>query len=167
MRVPVLLLDGETITEVPAIMTAISQLVPERGFMGKGDLERVRCYEWLNWLSGNLHGQAFGCWLRPQRFCEDEGMWGKIREKGRKSVLECFGKIEGGLRGVHAVGQDFTAADAYLYVFWRWGQGSMGVDMKEAYPKWGKLVEELVKRESVRKMLVDEGIKSFVGGSGV
>jgi glutathione S-transferase len=60
MRVPVLVLDGVVITELPAIVTAIAQLVPNMRLMGKGQLETVRVYEWMNWLSGTLHGQAFG-----------------------------------------------------------------------------------------------------------
>jgi len=59
-RVPVLSLDGEIITEVPAIATAIAGLAPERHLMGRTALEQARVYEWMNWLSGTLHGQGFG-----------------------------------------------------------------------------------------------------------
>ncbi|HWK66777.1 MAG TPA: hypothetical protein VNS34_17770 [Rhizobiaceae bacterium] len=64
-RVPVLLLDGEVITELPAIATAISNLAPKRSLMGRTDLDMVRVYEWMNWLSGTVHGQGFGgCGVR-------------------------------------------------------------------------------------------------------
>lgn len=43
-RVPVLSLDGEVITEVPAIATAIANLAPERHLMGRTALDRVRVY---------------------------------------------------------------------------------------------------------------------------
>jgi glutathione S-transferase len=161
MRVPVLILDGETITEAPAIMTAISQLAPHLHIMGNSNLDVVRVYEWLNWLSGTLHGQAFGGLLRPQRFSDDEGVFGGIKEKGRKTVEECFEKIEGDLRGLHADGDSFTAVDAFLFVFWRWGCG-MGMQMGEKYPRYGALVGELVKRDAVKRALEAEGVKSFV-----
>lgn len=56
-RVPVLSLDGEVITEIPAIATAISDLFPEQFLMGRTSLGHARVYEWMNWLSGTLHGQ--------------------------------------------------------------------------------------------------------------
>ena len=58
-RVPVLALGNEVITELPAIVTAISNLAPERHLMGDTPLDTARVYEWMNWLSGTLHGQGF------------------------------------------------------------------------------------------------------------
>lgn len=57
-RVPVLSLDGQLITEVPAIATAISDLAPERHLMGGTRVDRARVYEWMAWLSGTLHGRG-------------------------------------------------------------------------------------------------------------
>jgi glutathione S-transferase len=47
-RVPVLGTDSDIITEIPAIMTAIAQLVPEKNYVGSTPLETVRVYEWIN-----------------------------------------------------------------------------------------------------------------------
>lgn len=44
-RIPFLHMDGETITEMPAIMTAIAQLVRDKKFLGSTNLGTVRCYE--------------------------------------------------------------------------------------------------------------------------
>ena len=157
-RVPVLVLDdGSPVTEVPAILTAISQLSPEQKLLGKTNLEVVRSYEWFNWLSGTLHAQAFGCMWRSERFTDDEAAFESIRKKGRTTVEHCFATIEGKLHGEHAVGDSFTAVDAYLFVFYRWGN-VIGFDMKGEYPKWHALVEELVKKDSVRATVEAEGI---------
>ena len=131
--------------------------------MGNSDLETVRVYEWMNWISGTLHGQAFGGLLRPQRFSDDERAFEGIKEKGRKSVEECFEKVEGDLQlgGGFAVGGSFSAVDAYLYVFWRWGVG-MGIRMGERFPRFGRLVGEVVKRGAVGRALEAEGVESFV-----
>ena len=129
-RVPVLSIDGETITETPAIMTAISGLAPGKHFLGNSQLETIRAYEWMNWLSGSLHGHAFGGVLRPGRLTADSAAFEGIRAKGVENVRDCFGVIEGKLRGVHAVGDAFTAVDPYLFVFYRWANG-MGFKMRE------------------------------------
>jgi glutathione S-transferase len=161
MRVPVLSLDDQIITETPAIMTAISQLAPEKILMGNTSLETVHVYEWLNWLSGTLHTQGFGELFRPHRFSDDPAMYEAIRAKGLETVEECFDMIERGLSSVNAVGDSFTAVDAFLFVFWRWGARSRTINM-EKYPKFSKLVVNLAKRPSFQAVVDAEGVDSYV-----
>ncbi|KAJ5770678.1 glutathione S-transferase GST-6.0 [Penicillium nucicola] len=159
-RVPVLKIDNATITENLAIMTAISNLVPEKQFLGAPDtLETVRVAEWIAWLSGTLHGNAFGLLFRPARFTDDESCFDSLKQKGRELVRECFESIEKKLVGVHAVGERFTAVDAYLLVFYRWG-GEVGFDMKMLYPKYAALATEVLARPSAVSALAAEGLKS-------
>ncbi len=156
-RVPVLSLDGEVITEVPAIATAISNLSPEQTLMGRTPLDRARVYEWMNWLSGTLHGQGFGGFWRPQRFSDDPNVFESIRVKGRKTISECFDLIETRLSGQHSTGDAFSAVDPFLFVFYRWGNG-IGIDMPEVYPKYTALAQALVQRKSASSALAAEGI---------
>ncbi|RMZ91725.1 hypothetical protein DV736_g1061, partial [Chaetothyriales sp. CBS 134916] len=160
LRVPVLVLNGESITENPAIMTAISQLAPEKHLMGETDLDKVRVYEYLNYISSSMHTQAWGQILRPHRFSDDEGAYSGIKAKGFKNLTESLDYIESTLKGVHAVGGKFTAIDAYLYVFYRWAS-SAGIDMAAKYPKYSSLVGELLKRKSVQDVLEAEAVPSF------
>jgi len=156
-RVPILQLGEETITEVPAILTAISQFCPEKHLLGKTNLDIVRTYEWLNWLSGSLHAQAFGGIRRPHRWSDDEGTYDSIRAKGKKNLVEWLDLIEGKLKGTHAVGDDFTVVDAFLIVIYRWSNQA-GIDMREKYPKITALVLEAARRESVAAALKKEGV---------
>lgn len=121
LKIPVLVIDEETITEVPAIITAIAHLKPDRKFLGGTDREIVRAYEWMNWLSGTLHGRAFSMLFRPQFFVSDENLFEAVRAKGKETIREGFQHIESSLKGDYAVGTNFTAVDAYIYVFYRWG----------------------------------------------
>lgn len=157
-RVPVLSIDDEIITETPAIMTAISQLVPDKHLMGGSSLEIVRVYEWLNYLSGTLHGQYFGGLFRPHRFSDDDSALPALKAKARQNVETAFSLIEGKLTGVHAVGKAFTAVDAFLYICHRWG-ASVGLDVKHKYPEYTRLAQEVARRESVQAALRIEGIE--------
>lgn len=78
-----------------------------------------------------------------------------------KAIFECFEFIEGGLKGTHAVGDQLTVVDPYLYVFWRWGSSRM-TDMEERYPKYAALIRELGKHDSVKRALEKEGIEGFL-----
>jgi len=156
-RVPVLSLDGEVITEVPAIAIAIANLAPERHLMGRTALDRVRVHEWMNWLSGTLHGQGFGGLWRPQRFSDDPEAFGSIKAKGRKTISECFEVIERRISGPYSTGDGFTAVDPFLLVFFRWGSG-IGIDMPKTCPSYTTFAQWLVQRESVAAALAAEGI---------
>ncbi len=156
-RLPVLSLDREVITEVPAIATAIANLAPERHLMGRTALDHVRVYEWMIWLSGTLHGQGFGGLWRPERFSDDPAAFDGIKVKGRRIILDCFQLIETKIKTPYSVGNGFTAVDPYLLVFYRWGNG-VGFDMADACPRYTAFARELVQRESVKAALEAEGI---------
>lgn len=160
-KVPVLQLDDETITENVAILTAIAQLAPERDLLGKTNIEKLRVYEYLSYLSTTLHAQAFGAFFRPGRFSDEEHTFISIREKGKKSVMECYEFIESGLKGTHAVGDQLTVVDPYLYVFWRWTASRMA-DLEERFPKYAALVKELGKLESVKRTIEEESIEGYL-----
>lgn len=157
-RVPVLALDEEVITELPAIATAISLIKPERQLMGKGLIDQVRVYEWMNWLSGTVHAQGFGCFWRPHRFSDDASVHESIIARGRKTIAEYLAAIDAKLSRVHAVGSGFTAADAFLLVIYRWGN-VIGLDMAKDYPNYHRFALRHAGRASVVKALQAEGIR--------
>lgn len=160
-RVPILELDGELITETPAILATISAIVPTKNLLGKTALENARSHEWLAWLCGTFHGQALGCLFRPNRFIGDEAQYDAVRARGREWAKECFDFIEGKLEGkTHAVGDAFTAVDAYLLVFYRWGNMSK-FEMRSNYPNYARVVDEVVKLEGVKKTIDAEGINAL------
>ncbi|MGI6853101.1 glutathione S-transferase N-terminal domain-containing protein [Mesorhizobium sp. 1B3] len=158
-RVPVLMLDGEVITELPAIATAISNLAPDKCLMGRTDLDRVRAYEWMNWLSGTVHGQGFGGLWRPQRFSDDPAVFENIRTKARRTIADCFETIDRRLSSTYSTGQNFTAVDAFLLVFYRWGNG-IGIDVATAFPRYASFAEPLLQRPSVAAAIAAEGINA-------
>lgn len=160
-RVPILEVDGELITETPAILATISALAPQKHLLGAGVIDQARAFEWMAWLSGTMHGQAFGCVFRPARFVQDEAMHEVIRESGRKQVKGCFEYVEKKLEGRNwAVGDTFTVVDAYLFVFYRWGN-QLKMGMRENYPNYARLVDTVTKREDVQKTVASEGISTL------
>lgn len=161
-RLPILILDdGTIITETVAITTKISQMAPERHILGATDLEVVRSYEWLNWLSGTVHERGFGSYFGPMRFADDEVAYEPIRRTARAFIEQSYADIEERLTGLHAVGDAFTAVDVFLYVIYRWGH-MLKWNMKEKYPKYTSLVLEVTKRTAVQTAVEKEGIPLIV-----
>jgi glutathione S-transferase len=158
MRVPVLAIDDEVVTELPAIMLAISALAPQLGLTGLSTINNVRTYEWLSFLSSTLHGLGFGAVWRPQRFIEEPDLFPKVSKRGYKTVTECYETIEGKLVTIHSVGDSFTVTDAFMCVFWRWGKQRLGIDMDGNYPKFTALAQSVMERDSAQAAMKEEGL---------
>jgi glutathione S-transferase len=157
-RVPVLALDRDVITELPAIATALSLLKPERHMMGRSLIDQARVYEWMNWLSGTVHAQGFGCFWRPQRFSDDQSAHESIIARGRKTIAEYLAMIDAKLVRPHAVGDELTAVDVFLLVIYRWGN-VIGIDMPATYSNFARFARGHADRPSVAKVLAMEGIR--------
>ncbi|KKZ61642.1 hypothetical protein EMCG_03827 [[Emmonsia] crescens] len=123
LRVPVLSIDDEMFTEVPAILTVLVHLAsPDRKVLGKTLIETGRA--------------------APE----------SIKAKGILNVIAASAFIESRLGGLHGVGDAFTVVDLYLLVFYRWAF-YIGLEMEKDYPKYTALVANLVKRDAVVKTL--------------
>lgn len=150
-RIPVLAINDDIITETPAILTALSAYLPDAYLLGNTTVETARVYEWLNYLSGTLHGQGFGSLWRPARFVTDPAMHPNVQEKGKQTIRECFDFIEAKLRSDgrrFAIGQNYSIVDPYLLVFYFWGQ-EIELGMASDYPKFTEWAENMKTRDSV------------------
>ncbi|KAF6832263.1 glutathione s-transferase [Colletotrichum musicola] len=146
------------ITEMPAILTYISSLIPsQEHILGQTPLQRAKVTEWTTWLSGTLHGSGFGALWRPARYSNDEEAHASISAKGRENIEKCYARIDERLAGrEHAVGEGLTVADFNVWVFWRWG-GIIGVDMPAKYPNYDKFGRRVAELEGVKRALEVEG----------
>jgi glutathione S-transferase len=154
-RVPVFKMNDEIITEVPAIATAISSLAPDRKFLGQTTLDTVRVYEWFNYLGGVVHGQAYGGLYRPERLVDDPKLHSAIRDKAGKNLEQSFAWIESKMRAsgtTYAVGNSFTAVDAYLFVLYRWA-GAFIARLEIDFPHMSAWASRLLERKAILRAL--------------
>jgi len=156
-QVPVLVLDEDTvITENPAIAHAIDQLAPDKKLFGRTPIEYIRVCEWLAWIAGPLHAQAWGPYVRPFRFTIDKATeaHAAIQESARRKCLERFATLESRLYadGPWSLGEHFTAVDAYVFPFFQFARMRMELDMT-AYPRWARIVNNLMELEPVKEVL--------------
>jgi glutathione S-transferase len=157
-KVPFLEYDGEIVTEGIAIVNAIASLVPEKKLLGNSILETARVLEWVSYLGTTVHSQGYGMIFGPARFTDDASQHDAVKQKGRELVKKCYEYIDGKLEGKNfAVGNAFTVADAYLLTFYSWGI-LMQFGMKENFSNYTRLVEEALKRDSVKIVLEQEGV---------
>jgi glutathione S-transferase len=113
--VPALVLDnGETLTEGPAIVQYLAELKPESGLMPKpGSFARYRVLEWLNFISTEIHKQ-----FTPLFKADTPEDYKPI---ARDNLMKSFTLVEKHLTGKqYLVDNTFTVADAYLFVIANW-----------------------------------------------
>lgn len=157
-QVPVLVIDDNVITENPAIAHAINQLAPDKHLFGRNSTEFLRVCEWLNFISGPLHAQAWGPFIRPWRFTTDTSADAQaaVKAAAKHNLLERFTMLEARLhpQGPWALGEHLTAVDVYTFPFFRLPNArGMGLDMAGAYPKWNRIVEALMATDFVKDTL--------------
>ena len=156
-QVPVLVLDGENITENPAIAHAISHLSPNANIFGSSPMELVRVCEWMNFLSGSIHAQAWGAWIRPVRFTDEPDGEAGVKRQALKKLRERFAMVESKLpTSGWAVGEEFTAVDAYLLPLSQWASKRAGIAIETEYPKLTALVRRVEAVDAVKQALAEE-----------
>lgn len=122
-RVPALEVEDGLLTENVAILSYVSDRVPERGLLpAAGTLERIRAIEWLAFLASVVH-PAFRAISRPDRFLAgpDSLSLDEVRGRGIANAAEAMKVAETRLGGrPNALGAHFSLCDAYLFVFFQW-----------------------------------------------
>ena len=157
-RVPALAIDGDVVTEVPALLSYVSSLRPEAGLVPPpGTLAFARCFEWLAFLSSSVH-IFYAQFRRPQRFLPpDFPDPDAFIEQGRVHTEALYREIEGRISGPWALGADYSLADPYLLPFFLWG-GRVGLDMATDCPRWSEWKARMVARPAVARALAREGL---------
>lgn len=152
--VPVLLIDGEPLTENVAIQIWIARNFPAAQLLPPEPLAEIRAIAFLAWCAAGIHPRLTPN-LIPQRFCDMPGSEESVRRCARKLLCENFAIAESTL----ADGRDwffekFTAADAYFYWCFRRAQ-QFTIDLT-AFPQCAAHGQRMVQRPSVQRLLAFE-----------
>ena len=122
-RVPALVTPSHgTITEVPAVLSYIADMAPDRGLLPSvGTWARYETLRWMAYLSSTMH-PAFGRLWRAERFVNDATHRGAVEQAAATQLASDFAHVDNQLADRQWVaGNHFTVADLYLFVFGRWG----------------------------------------------
>ena len=147
--VPALELDnGQLLTEGPAIVQYLADLVPQRKLAPPaGTIDRYHLQEWLNFISTELH-KGFSPLFNPK--APDD--WKSIvRELLNKRLEIVARQLEG---RSYLMGEAFTVADAYLYTVLSWAK-HVKLDLS-SLPMLSAYIDRVTARPAVHATLVAE-----------
>lgn len=150
-KVPALEVDGEVLTEGPAILQFLGDRAANDALApAGGTMARARVNEVLNFTGTELH-IAFGPLFNPAATDAQ-------KEAARKAVAVKLHWLEDRLADGRAylTGPDFTIADAYAFVVTNWANFT-GIALSR-WPSLSAYVARVAGRPSVQKVLKAEGL---------
>jgi len=149
--VPALTLDdGQTLTENVAVLQYIADRNPSAKLSPPfGTMERYRLIEWLAFINAEIHKSYSALWRKDAP--EDTRAFAHKNIVRRASWLD----RTWGARS-YLMGEQFTVADAYLYVVLGWSQ-YVGVDLAP-WPKLQGFLARVGARPHVVEALKAQGL---------
>jgi glutathione S-transferase len=149
-RVPALVTESGTLTEVPAVLLFIAQSFPSTGLAPLGDAFRLAQLHGFNsYLCSTVH-VAHAHKRRGTRWADDPAAIEAMQRKVASNMTDCFAHIEADLlRGPWVFGDDYSIADPYLFTIAEWLEAD-GVDVSRL-PKVMAHRARMQARESVQR----------------
>jgi glutathione S-transferase len=151
-QVPTLVLDnGETLTEGPAIVQYLADQKPDSGLAPRnGTFERYQLQEWLNFITSELH-KSFGALFQPT-VPED------YKPLAKQNISNRFAFVDRHLNkgGPFLLGAQFSVADAYMFVMTTWA-GFLKIEL-DSWPNLKAYAARIAQRPKVQDVLKEEGL---------
>ncbi len=147
--VPALGLAGrEVLTENAAVLQYLADLSGKEALLPASGLRRYRVLEWLIYVTTEIHKGYGPLWLPTS---SDE-----LKQATRELLAKKFAFVEKRLGGGPSLtGEEFTIADAYMFVMLRWARAHR-VELGEGLVAYR---ERVAKRPAVRQALDEEGLR--------
>jgi glutathione S-transferase len=127
--------DGERLTEVVSLLLYLAEQTDAPLLLPTDPLARQRCIQLMSQIATGLH-PAYTMIIRPDRITDDEAAHAPLRIAGRARFARLLDHIAEQIPtdGPWLFGEQYTVADAYLFVMFGWAQYA-GVDLS----RWPRL----------------------------
>lgn len=152
-KVPVLIIDGEPLTENLAIQVWIARNFPKAKLLPADPLAEVKAISLMSFCGSGIHPHLTPN-ARPENYCDLPGSAENVKKVGNKLLFEDFAVIENLLAGREWFFDHFTACDAYF--FWCFRRGiSFKLDLSP-FKNCHAHLERMHQRASVQKLIAHE-----------
>ena len=152
-KVPMLAVDGRTLTENVAIQLWIARTFPAAKVLPADPWQELQAISVMSWCASGIH-PLLGRMNAPLKICDVPGSDDGVRRMAQAGLEECYGIANTMLTGREWFFDHFTAADAHF--FWCVRRGlEFKLDLS-AFPNCLAHFERVKKRPSVQKTLAFE-----------
>ena len=141
--------DGKVLTEGPAIVQYLADQKPAARLAPQnGSFERYQLQEWLNYITSELH-KSFGTLFNPNAPAD-------FKQATKDAIGKRLDFLSGRVAKGFLTGEQFTVADAYLFVILSWTK-HVGIDLAR-WPVLTQFQARVAARPAVQAALKAEGL---------
>jgi glutathione S-transferase len=155
-RVPVLMIDGEPLSENVAINIWIARAFPHAKLLPLDGKQEIKGISLMAWCASGIH-PALTPNALPKRFCDMPDSEESVKQCAQKLLAEYFAIADALLAGREWLLDHYTAPDAYF--FWTFLRAvrfePKYLDLSK-FPNCHAHLERMKKRPSVQKLLAFE-----------
>jgi glutathione S-transferase len=152
-KVPVLVIDGESLTENVAIQIWIARQFPHANLLPRDPKKEIKAISLMAWFSSTIHPHLTPN-ARPENYCDLPGSEESVKRVGNRMLFEDFAIADGLLAGREFFFDHFTAPDAYF--FWCFRRAlSFNLDLSK-FTHCAAHFGRIKLRASVQKVLAHE-----------
>lgn len=158
-QVPVLVDDGQAITQIVAIGLHLEARFPEARLLPPAGLERTRALELLAWMNNTVH-PTFTHVFMPAKFTDDAAAQASVKAHALVRYRELLQELEAAVAarpGPWLAGQSPGLLDAYALTLLRWG-GFAGIDPTTLPQTWA-LAQAFAALPAVARVVERERLK--------
>jgi glutathione S-transferase len=161
-QVPVLVDDGQVITQILAIIHHIDARFPEQQYLPREPLARTRVLETLAWMNNTVH-PTFTHVFMPFKFAGTPEAQAELKTFNAKAYAGLLGELEALAKQAAEAGRPwlggerFGPLDAYALTLLRWG-GFAKIDPTGHTALWA-LVQKVAQLPTVAKVIERERLQ--------
>ena len=161
-QVPVLVNDGQAVTQIVAIVLHLDQVFPEMGFLPSAPLARAQALSTLAWMNNTVH-PTFTHIFMPQKFSDLPEVQAALKPYNTQLFRGMLGEIQALVHAAQAKGQPwlsgecFGPLDAYSLTFTRWG--TIAGIAPEEHPALWAFVQKVAAEPAVARVIERERLQ--------
>lgn len=162
-KVPLLMVDGESLTENVAILQWVARNFRDARLLPEG-MDEFRAISLMSWCASGIHPTLTPN-VMPQKYCDLPDTEDNVRQCARKVMHENFAIAEDLLDGREWFFDHFTIPD--IYFFWCFRRAKLFEIDVSSYQSCNAHFERISDRESVQKLLAFEAetLAAYAAGS--
>ena len=159
-QVPVLVDDGQVVTQILAIVLYLDEKFPEAEFLPTSALARAKAIETLAWMNNTVH-PTFTHIFMPQKFSDQADVQAGLKEFNTQTYKRLLSELESLVKAstpsAWLSGDQLGPLDAYALTLTRWGSMA-GIDPSTYALLWAhvqrvaadKAVSVVIERERLQ-----------------
>jgi len=165
-QVPVLVSNGQAITQILAIVLHLDQVFPEMGFLPTEPLARAQALSTLSWMNNTVH-PTFTHIFMPQKFSDLPEVQASLKPYNIQLFRGMLGELQALVEKAASQGQAwlsgdrFGPLDAYSLTLTRWG--TIAGIAPEEHPVLWAFVQKVASEPAVARVIERERLQLNMG----